>query len=172
MELKKVQDIKFERYNPSLFGIYGNCYKKGQSPDYCSIKHIITMWIKWISSPFYIIYMKKGDDTVGHLVVNRGGKTLDTTSKDIIIGPIWIVPEYRGKGYATLGISTILHDLDIEYENAYEFISKVNNASIRTVEKNGFKYIGTVKREGKYIKTFRFNESGGWNVYKYENKQI
>ena len=64
----------------------------------------------------------------------------------------WLCKEYWGKGYATEALSLMLKYC-FEYLNLRKVFAKVfepNKASIRVLEKNGFKYIGRFKKH-KYV---------------------
>ena len=89
-----------------------------------------------ILEPYQIYYAFDNDEIVGFVVVCRGGARLErSTDKDIILGPINICKEKRGCGYGTRLIHAVLKDMDLHWDNAYEFIHEENIASIRSAEK-------------------------------------
>lgn len=116
--------------------------------------------------------MMKDKKIIGHLVVGRGGSRIEMSTKDdIVIGPIWVVPKSRSFGYASQGISFVLNDMDIAYEFAYEYIEKDNTPSIRTVQKNGFDFVGECDEFGIF-KIIRQSEDGHLNVYRFKNSRL
>lgn len=141
--LESVDDIEFLLYKPSLFHLYDSCYSDENTPPYMSrIIHRVRMVRELILSHYQVIYMRKNGQIIGHLVVGRGGSRIaESNQKDIVIGPIWVIPSERSRGYASKGIQYILQAYHGSYRYAYEYIEKENTASIRTVEKNGFEFV-------------------------------
>ena len=120
-------------------------------------------------SRYQVIYMVKNHAVIGHLVVGCGGSRIAmSTKRDIIIGPIWVVPSQRSNGYASKGIHFILHNLAIDFDYAYEYIEKVNTPSIRTVQKNGFEFVNECGEYGPF-KVIRPCSGGYLNVYRIKN---
>ena len=120
-------------------------------------------------SRYQVIYMVKNHAVIGHLVVGRGGSRIAmSTKRDIVIGPIWVVPSQRSNGYASKGIHFILHNLAIDFDYAYEYIEKVNTPSIRTVQKNGFEFVNECGEYGPF-KVIRPCSGGHLNVYRINN---
>lgn len=69
-----------------------------------------------------------------------GGENLKWSGKnDLILGPLRVKQMYQGNGFATKLVHSILFNLEIKYENAYEYISNSNIASIRVAKKMGLK---------------------------------
>lgn len=164
-------DIVYCLYKPNIFRLYANCYTKEELPPYCSrLIHKIRMTRELLFAHYVVIYLRRGQKTIGHLVVSRGGTRIAMSRReDIVIGPIWIVPSERGKGVATRAIYQILHSLGFRYECAYEYIERDNEASVRTVEKNGFALIAQCSQFGP-LKTIRESGGGQLLVYRYREK--
>lgn len=168
--LKEADGISFYSYKPSFSKIYYPCYKAEDIPPYFSRKiHKLRMLRELYKSKYQVIYMMRNDAVVGHLVVGRGGSRIAmSTKKDIVIGPIWVIPSLRSHGYASTGIRFVLHEMGLDYEDAYEYIEKVNTPSIRTVEKNGFEFIDSCDEYGLF-KAIRPCADGRLNVYRIKN---
>ena len=168
--LKEVNGISFYSYKPSFGNIYYPCYKSEDVPPYFSRKiHKLRMLRELYKSKYQVIYMMRNDAVVGHLVVGRGGSRIAmSTKKDIVIGPIWVVPGQRSLGYASRGIHFVLHEMGIDYDYAYEYIENVNVPSIRTVQKNGFEFVDSCGEYGLF-KTIRPCVGGHLNVYRIKN---
>lgn len=167
------EGIAFYSYNPSIFRLYDDCYQGEDTPPYFSrLTHRIRMLRELIRSGYTVVYMKKGEDTLGHLVVSRGGSRVAVSDReDILIGPIWVVPRHRGEGLGTIGIRMILEYPQFIYRYAYEFIEDNNIASIKTVEKNGFCLMFRCSESG-LMRTLRRDEEGKWLLYRYESDKI
>ena len=159
-------DIDYYLFKPSLFKLYPDCYEAGMEPDYVSRPvHKIRMLLEHLKTHYEIYYMIKDSEVIGHIVVARGGWRISCSKKeDIVLCPIWISPAHRGKGFGTKGISVVLNELNISYEKAYEYIGKDNIASIRSVEKNGYKMTGTASERGLF-RTIVYDDKGTLNIY-------
>lgn len=165
--IKQINNIKFFTYRPSVLHLYYPCYFDNDRPPYFSrFIHRIRMIRELYKSHYKIIYMMVDDVIVGHLVVGYGGCRIKMSTKnDIVIGPIWIIPNQRCQGYASKGIYFILNELNIEYEYAYEYIDKNNLSSIQTVKKNGFEFFAECSEYGLF-REIRPKKSGKFNVYR------
>lgn len=168
--LDRVKGVDFYIYTPTIFHQYNKCYKKKEEPEYWnSIRHRIRMFVQHITYGYSVVYMFSENQILGHIVVSRGGRDfLKTTKDDIVLGPIWINPNFRGRGFGTIGIDFVLNSKKIKYNRAFERISPTNVASIRTVEKNNFKFFGKVSQNKN--KVF-FDSNGQLAAYVYYNKE-
>ena len=166
----EINGIQFYSYRPSIRNLYYSCYSGDEIPPYFSrFIHRLRMMREIYKSNYRVVYMKKEDKIVGHLVVGRGGSRIEmSTEWDIIIGPIWIIPECRSLGYASQGIRFVLNNMGLEYQFAYEYIEKENIASIRTVEKNGFEFVDECDEYGVF-KVIRPLRGGHLRVYRVRN---
>lgn len=165
--IDELEGIKFYCFTPSLFKIYYPCYKKEECPTYFKRPiHILRMIREIYKSNYKVVYMFENEKVIGHLVVGRGGSRIaESTKNDIVIGPIWVVPNKRCNGYASLGIRFILEKMNLDYQYAYEYIERTNIASIRTVEKNGFDFVSECKEFGVF-KVIKPYANGNLNVYR------
>lgn len=167
--IKQIEDIRYYKYTPKLFRWYINDY-----PEYetITLSHFIRMTIEYLNGGFHVYYMKSKDDEIlGYIVVAKGGRRLTCSTKDdIVLGPIWICPSKRGRGIGTKGIHAVLHELGEPYQFAYEYIKTHNNASIRSVEKNGFICLGYGQERGLLRKVYPSKEGMDY-IFKYINKE-
>lgn len=170
--LKQIDNIKFYLYKPTLRKIYYACYENDEIPPYFSrFIHKLRMFRELYKSKYQVVYMEKDNKIIGHLVFGKGGSRVAMSSTDdIVIGPIWIIPSARSKGYGSIGIDFILNKMGLNYQYAYEYIDKDNIPSIRAVEKNGFTFVGDCNEFGifKIIKPYR---GGTIKVYRISNIQ-
>lgn len=168
--VKSVDGIEYCFYKPTAAQLYAPCYDPSDEPPYFRrIVHKVRMLREMIRSDSVIVYMKSNDKVIGHLVVSRGGtRVAESNRQDIVIGPIWIIPSQRGKGYGSAGIRQILTSLGFKYRYAFEFIEDTNIASVRTVEKNGFVLRYKTSERG-IMRTLKKDENGKWLLYRYTN---
>lgn len=60
---------------------------------------------------------------------------------DVIIGPYFTKPEYRGQGIAGTLVQTILTQLETNWNNAFAYIWKTKTASRKIMESMGAELI-------------------------------
>ena len=167
--LGEYDGIEFYRYSPTLFRPYYTDYPKKDHPPYeRRAIHQIRMMTEYLRGGYQVIYMVRGGEVLGHLVVARGGRRLAvSTPEDIVVGPIFVAPRLRGQGLGTIGIRVVLNALGLKYRYAYEFIKHDNIASIRTVEKNGYVFVERARESGP-MKNLIACPDGDFVVYRYE----
>lgn len=168
--VKMVGDLRFYEYAPSLFEPYYFNYPKEDHPLYEKrLVHKIRMMLEFLQGGYRVFYMVKELEIVGHIVVTNGGRRLTVSKKeDIVLGPIFISPRFRGQGLGTIGINAVLNQLNLDYQYAYEFIKNNNIASIRTVEKNGYIFICYAKEKGLLKKLVPCSD-GDFSIYQYSS---
>lgn len=150
--LEEIDGIRYYSFKPTIKHIYYPCYEGDETPPYFTrAVHKVRMIRELYKSQYQVIYMVRNNAFVGHLVVGRGGSRIAMSTKDdIVIGPIWVVPSQRSNGYASRGIDFVLHNLDVDYNYAYEYIENTNIPSIRTVQKNGFEFFDACSEYGLF----------------------
>ena len=170
--VKTVDGIEYYNFKPTI----GKWYYKNY-PGYTkhSLSHNIRMFIEYLEGGYEIFYMVRageGGGILGYLLVARGGRRLKCSSiDDIVLGPIWVKPDLRKQGIASKGISAVLHNLDITYRYAYEYIQPTNISSIRTVEKNHFDLYGSGSSKG-LMKRIENDGSKEFLIYRYSSEDI
>ncbi len=89
---------------------------------------------------YSVYYLEENEELVGMCVVTPGGKglKLKSTKDDIILGPYYIRPEHRGKGYCKTLLQWVL-DIYPGYNYVYAIISNSNIASQRGARAAGLK---------------------------------
>ena len=168
--VKEIEGISYYRFIPSFGKWYYTDYPEYNPPTF---SHAVRMCLEYIQAGYEIIYMKSENKILGYIVsVNGGSRLRCSKSDDIVLGPIYIQAEHRGKGIGTRGIHAVLTQLGIPFHYCYEYIKPSNFASIKTVEKNGFEKIGYGNETG-FTKRIHLNQNGGggtYIIYRYKNK--
>ncbi len=118
-----------------------------------------------------VYYLSVADCVVGYCVVTPGGRRLKkSTPDDIVLGPYYIAPEYRGNGYAKELIKMTLSHCGYEYRYAYDWIDKNNVGSIKASEACGFKECGRLNVVGLFRRLVE-TENGSDIIYRYARPQ-
>ena len=161
--------IKICRFTPSLFHLYWYCYSHNEEPDYWhSTIHKIRLVLMLLNKGYEVIYGEIDNRPFGHIVIDyNANKFSGMKSHDVIIGPKWVVPSQRGKGYGTELLGIVLNEMEINYNNAYEIISENNIASIKCAEKNGYSFFSCAKKNR--FGRFELCSNSSWRIYKKSN---
>lgn len=117
---------------------------------YVKIDHMYpTKWIRFalasIGGGSRIYYLFLNDEPAGYCMVTRGkGFRHSFANKDdIVVGPIFISPQFRGKGRSILLINTLMNYYKdkYSYSHAYAYIHESNVASNKLFQHFGFRVI-------------------------------
>lgn len=106
---------------------------------------------------------------IGYCVVSQGGNPRYpfANKHDIIVGPLFISPEYRGHRLSIRLISKIVDEFEQSYSNAYAFIQKGNDISVKAFKRCGFQYYADAR-----YSLFRIlkenNNTGDFALYRYK----
>lgn len=120
---------------------------------------------------YKVYYLADGNTLVGHCVVTPGGRRLPVSTKaDIVLGPYYISPEHRGKGYAKILVRMTLKHCTYKYQSAYDWIHDDNYASIKTSEACGFVREGHRLNVVGLMRKLKLNKNGDNIIYKYTRK--
>ena len=155
-------DISLYIYYPTPF-----------SPLYCHFEKMtlsrrVRLLIEYLSKGCYkVFYLVSGDELIGYCVVAPGNRRLKLSSeKDIVLGPYFIDPTFRGKGYAKTLIRLILKCGGLKYRYAYDYINKTNIPSIKATLACGFNKCGELDIVGFFHKLIE-SQDGEYNIYRY-----
>ena len=103
---------------------------------------------------------------VGYCVVTPGGRRLKcSTAQDVIIGPYYVYPEYRGKNLSILLVSETLKHCSYKYDYAYDWIYNQNTPSIRCSKACGFEEFGHLDVVGRFRRLV-MNPNGSFIVFR------
>lgn len=120
---------------------------------------------------YKVYYLAVTGVFVGYCVVTPGGRRLWVSKKeDIVLGPYFVLPEHRGKGYAKVLVKMTLEHCSYDYKLAYDWIHDDNFASIKTSEACGFVREGSRLNVVGLTRRLVPSEEGNNIVYKYVNK--
>lgn len=130
---ESIADVK----NKLIFRIYISILTKGKVKIYNAIN-------------------KKGKIVHSSYVIPKNIKYSFLKKNDVVIGPCFTNPEYRGKGIYPFVLNEIKKDMNDK--NIYMFIKRENIASIHGVEKAGFKKCKNGIYNTKIFKIFKKTE--------------
>ena len=129
------------------------------------------LWYELLKGGYKVYYLAYTDTLVGYCVVTPGGRRLPvSTKKDIVLGPYFISPEYRRKGYAEILVRMTLQYCSYEYKFAYNWIHDDNYASIKTSQACGFVQEGHRLNVEGLTRKLVLKSNGDNIIYKYTGK--
>ena len=98
---------------------------------------------------YTVYYLEDREELVGMCVVTPGGPglKLKCAKDDIVMGPYYVRPEKRGKGYSKILLRWVL-EMHPRFECAYALISNQNTASLRCVTAVGFEPYQQIRLRG------------------------
>lgn len=141
-------------------------------PFYCkldkqSFVRRVRLLLEYLSKGKYKVYYLVIDGKiVGYSVFTPGGRRLKcSTSNDLVSGPSFISPEYRGRGYAAILKRMIIKYCCNDYRYIYSWIDKKNIASIKSCQKVGFDMTyGELVIQGKLRTLKQVSKGEGTNI--------
>lgn len=117
-----------------------------------SLKSLLVRIVFWAESfgRAKIYYCLGDDGSVIHTsyVHPKTVKFPFLDSDDYVIGPCQTVKAFRGQGYYPRVLRYIAMLPEYAGRNIYIFVNEDNHASVRGIEKAGFKFCGTLVCEG------------------------
>ena len=155
--------LSFYEYRPTPFRLLYRHFEK------MTLSRRIRLLLEYFAKGKYkVFYLLKDGVPVGPCVVAAGNRRLKMSSQeDIVLGPYFVDPAFRGNGYAKLLISAVLRDGGLSYRYAYDYIKKSNIPSIKATLANGFTLCGELDIEGFFHKLTE-REGGDYNIYRYD----
>jgi RimJ/RimL family protein N-acetyltransferase len=111
-------------------------------------------WIRFLlefygKGKYVVYYIAKDSAILGYCLVAPGGRRLKCSDQtDIVLGPYYILPGFRGRGYSKQLIRTVTEKLHGNYICAYDYIAKDNIPSLKATEACGFVKYGELKIVG------------------------
>ena len=167
MQSKRMRKILEENgyvlweYTPTLFKpLFGNI-------DPPSFVRRMRFLLEYLAKGSYkVYYLEVNGVKVGYNVFSPGGRRLKcTTTKDLVSGPSYILPQFRGHGYIGILKKMVMTHCCAGYDYIYGWIDKKNVSSIRASKKAGFDVeYGELKVVGKMRKLQQTAKGEGTNV--------
>lgn len=120
---------------------------------------------------YKVYYLAIYQEFVGYCVVSPGGRRLWVSKKnDIVLGPYFVLPQYRGNGYAKILVSMTLMHCSYDYKVAYDWIHYSNYASIKTSEACGFQFEGSRLNIVGLTRRILPKENGEYSIFIYKKQ--
>lgn len=130
-----------------------------------TFKRIIRFFFEYIKG-YKVYYLSIEDAFVGYCVISCGGGRYSFADKsDIVVGPYFIEPKSRGKGYSELLVSSIIDSPEYANRTAFDWIKKDNIPSLKCSKKLGFHVVREAKL-GRFFRTIKIVNNGDYYILK------
>jgi len=123
---------------------------------------------------YKVYYMMEGTKYIGYCVIEKSGnrRYKFIEKNDIIVGPIFIKEEFRGRNLAGILNHVVLDDLGLKYNYAWNYVDKLNSKSIKAAPKAGFECVSDAVITGIGRKLVLVEEdTGDFRVMRYKNSE-
>jgi RimJ/RimL family protein N-acetyltransferase len=162
--LKESNDEKYYVFHPSVFKLYP---KSGDMRE-MNIKEIALHLVRLIHGYKIYILTDKNDVVKGSILFSNGGsyRYPFATKNDLIDGPSYTVPEFRGQGVAVRIGDAAMNEFEKNYGTVYGTIAETNIPSLKRVKKNGFEVVGKIKADR--MRRFHLAEDGNLVLVAYK----
>ena len=164
--IRNTGDFSFYLYRPTPFRLLQHHFEK------MTFSRRVRLLLEYFAKGKYnVFYLAKDGVPVGYCVVAPGNRRLKRSSaEDIVLGPYFVDPAFRGKGYAKILIGSVLHDAGLTYCYAYDYIKKDNLPSIKASLACGFELCGELDIEG-FLHQLIERSRGAYNIYRYSSAE-
>ena len=155
----------FFAYNPTPFRLLYCHFEK------MTFSRRVRLLLEYLAKGSYKVFYLAVDGTlVGHCVAAAGNRRLKRSAEeDVVLGPYFVDPNYRGHGYAKELIRWTLEKGGLQYRYAYDYINKSNLPSIKASQACGFELCGELDIEG-FLHNLIERKGGEYNIYRYNHK--
>lgn len=154
--LKEQDGERYYVFIPKLFKLY----PRSGDMRKMTVKEILLHLSRFVNEYKLYILTDTDDLVKGSILVTRGGSVRYpfATKEDLIEGPDYTVPEFRGQGVAVRLTDAMMHEFEKDYKNIYATIKEDNHSSLRHYEKCGFDVDSRLKVDK--ARRFHISESG------------
>lgn len=134
--LKEQDGERYYVFIPKVFRLY----PKSGDMRKMTVKEILLHLSRFMQGYKIYIMSDENDVVKGSIVVTRGGSIRYpfATKADIIEGPDYTLPEFRGQGVAVRLGNAMMHEFEKDYESIYATVREDNYPSLRHYQKCGF----------------------------------
>lgn len=162
--LKEKDGERYYLFRPRLLQLYP---KSGNMRNMTLLQTLRFLGMYLAGCRVYILATEQ-EKVLGSITFSAGGtyRYPFSTKKDIIYGPSYTLPEYRGQGVAVRICGTVLEEFEKDYCAVYGTVAADNQASLRAMGKSGFDRVCYLSAN-KLTRAFRVDEMGALVLMRY-----
>lgn len=134
-------------------------------------KEILLHLIRLVHGYKVYILTDENDVVKGSILFSGGGsfRYPFATKNDLIDGPSYTVPDFRGQGVAVRIGDAVMNEFETDYNVVYGTIRDDNIPSLKRVKKNGFIVVGKLRVDS--LRRFHKDPNGNHVLVAYYNKR-
>lgn len=161
------REYKIYAYKPSLFRMFYRNYEK-QTPQR------FIRFLFELHKGYTVYYLEKDENIVAYSVVSKGGGRYHfAENSDIVVGPYFVLEEYRGNHYSEILVSEILNHIETDYRYAFDWVKKTNEPSLKCSDRVGFRIVNTADIIPPLRKiVVRNNDSGEYYILRMKKPSL
>lgn len=165
--LKESDKERLYMFEPRLMRLFP---KSGDMKE-MNLKEVLLHLIRWIHGYKVYILTDDNDNVKGSILFSKGGSFRYPFAKktDLIDGPSFTVPKYRGQGVAVRIGEAVMNEFETDYSVVYGTIRLDNIPSLKRVKKNGF--VEKSRLRVDVLRRFRIDPNGDHVLVVYKNKK-
>ena len=164
--LKEIDNEKYYLFKPRLMRLFP---KSGDMKE-MNLKEILLHLVRLVHGYKVYILTDENDQVKGSILFSKGGsfRYPFATEKDLIDGPSFTVPEFRGQGVAVRIGDAVMNEFETDYHVVFGTIREDNVPSLKRVKKNGF--IEVCKLKADKLRRFHKDPNGDHVLVAYYNR--
>lgn len=165
--LKESGNERYYLFKPRIMRLF----PKSGDMKRMNFKEILLHLIRLIHGYKVYILTDDNDNVKGSILFSKGGsfRYPFASKKDLIDGPSFTVPDYRGQGVAVRIGDAVMNEFETDYNVVYGTIRQDNLPSLKRVKKNGF--IEESKLKADWLRRFHKDPNGDHVLVAYYNKK-
>lgn len=165
--LKKCGNERYYVFRPRLMRLFP---KSGDMKE-MNFKEILLHLVRLVHGYKVYILTDDNDQVKGSILFSKGGsfRYPFASKNDLIDGPSYTVPEFRGQGVAVRIGDAVMNEFESDYNVVYGTIRQDNTPSIKRVQKNGFVVISKLRVD--CFRRFHKDPNGNHILVAYYNKK-
>lgn len=165
--LKESDNERYYLFTPRLMRLF----PKSGDMRKMNLKEILLHLLRLIYGYKVYILTDNNDNVKGSILFSRGGsfRYPFATKEDLIDGPSFTVPDYRGQGVAVRIGDAVMNEFETDYNVVYGTIKQDNVPSLKRVKKNGF--VEESKLRIDRLRRFQKDPQGDHVLVAYYNKK-
>lgn len=150
-------------YSPTICNLFGIDMEKHSLLTRIRFFLEILLW-----GGYKVYYLKEENAFVASCIVSygRNRRYFFAEPEDIIVGPYYVAPNYRGRGLSVYILKLVLNNTSISYKVAWDYIFNSNIPSIKASERVGFKKEMVISIS-EITHKMKINDKGKYSVYKF-----
>lgn len=163
--LKECNNEKYYLFKPRFLRLFP---KSGDMKN-MNLKEIMLHLIRLVHGYKVYILTDENDIVKGSILFSKGGsfRYPFATKKDLIDGPSYTVPDFRGQGVAVRIGDAVMNEFETDYNVVYGTIREDNIPSLKRVKKNGFVELSKLRVD--FLRRFHKDLNGNHVLVAYYN---